>query len=54
VCKDAQAQMRQLAAEQLPLAKLNEKGETVYLDDTERRKKRAELESWVRVNCPPG
>jgi len=54
VCKDAQAQMRQLAAEQLPLAKLNEKGETVYLDDTERRKKRAELETWVRANCPPG
>ena len=51
-CKDAQAQMRQLAAEQIPLVKLNEKGETVYLDDTERRKKRIEVETWVRANCP--
>jgi hypothetical protein len=53
-CKDAQAQMRQLAAEQIPLVKLNEKGETVYVDDTERRRKRAEMETWMRANCPPG
>jgi Skp family chaperone for outer membrane proteins len=53
-CRDAQAQMRQLAAEQVPLVKLNEKGETVHLDDTERRNKRTELEAWVRANCAPG
>jgi hypothetical protein len=52
VCRDAQAQMKQLAADQVALMTYNQKGEVVYMDDTERKRKRAELENWVRANCP--
>jgi hypothetical protein len=52
VCRDAQAQIKQLSADQIQLMRLNEKGETVYMDDAERSSKRLELENWVRSNCP--
>jgi hypothetical protein len=51
-CARMQEQIRQLAAEQISLVRLNEKGETVYVDDATRRKERAELELRVKTNCP--
>jgi hypothetical protein len=52
-CARMQAQIRQLAAEQISLVRLNEKGEQVYVDDATRRKEREELEVRMRANCPP-
>jgi hypothetical protein len=46
-----QAQIRQLAAEQISLVRVNEKGEQVYVDDATRRKERTNLETWVKANC---
>lgn len=51
-CRLTQAQIRQLAAEQIALVRYNEKGEAVYVDDATRRKERGELELWVKANCP--
>jgi hypothetical protein len=50
-CDRARLQVRQLAAEQIPFARMNEKGEMVYLDDATRRKEREETERWLRTNC---
>jgi hypothetical protein len=50
-CQRAQLQVRQLAAEQVPITRINEKGETVYMDDATRRKERDLIEVWVRQNC---
>ena len=50
-CARAQTQIRQLAAEQISLVRLNEKGEQVYVDDATRRKERGDLEVWVKANC---
>jgi len=51
-CARAREQLRQLAAEQIALVRVNEKGEAVYVDDVTRRKERADLDVWVRQNCP--
>jgi hypothetical protein len=51
-CGRAREQLRQLAAEQLALVRVNEKGEAVYVDDATRRRERDELDVWVRQNCP--
>jgi hypothetical protein len=50
-CARMQTQIRQLAAEQISLVRINEKGEQVHIDDATRRKERAELELWVKANC---
>ena len=51
-CMRTQNQIKQLAAEQIVLVRYNEKGEVVYIDDATRRKERADLETWVKQNCP--
>jgi len=50
-CQRAQLQVRQLSAEQVPITRINEKGETVYMDDASRRRERDLVEAWVRQNC---
>jgi len=50
-CERVRLQVKQLAAEQVPFARMNEKGEMVYLDDSTRRKERDEAERWLRTNC---
>lgn len=50
-CKRNTLQVKQLAAEQIPFVRYNEKNELVYVDDATRRKERAELEVWIRQNC---
>jgi hypothetical protein len=51
-CVRMQGQIKQLAAEQIALVRYNAKGEAVYVDDATRRKERADLEIWVKQNCP--
>jgi len=50
-CTRVEGQIRQLAAEQLALVRVNEKGETVYVDDATRRKEREDLAAWQKQNC---
>ena len=50
-CERAQSNVRNLAAEQTPIMRYNEKGEAFYLDDATRRRERAEVETWMRQNC---
>ena len=50
-CDRAQANVRNLAAEQIPMMRYNEKGEAFYLDDATRRRERTEIETWMRQNC---
>lgn len=52
-CTRVEGQIRQLAAEQLALVRVNEKGETVYVDDATRRKEREDLATWQKQNCGP-
>jgi hypothetical protein len=54
-CKDARAEIGRLAANQIMLYTVNEKGEQVFMDDADRRKRRETLETMLRNNnCPPG
>ena len=50
-CERARLQVKQLAAEQVPYVRMNEKGETVYLDEATRRKEREETEKWIASAC---
>ncbi|MBK9116217.1 MAG: DUF4124 domain-containing protein [Betaproteobacteria bacterium] len=50
-CARAQMQIKQLAAEMIGLARYNEKGEIVYVDDATRRRERQQLETWYKANC---
>lgn len=52
-CARTQGQIRQFAAEQIAMLRMNAKGEAVYVDDATRRKERADLETWYRQNCGP-
>jgi hypothetical protein len=52
-CTRAEGQMRQLSAEQVALVRINEKGETVYVDSATRRKEREDLAAWMQRNCGP-
>jgi hypothetical protein len=51
VCARAQDQLRQLAAEQVVLTRVNEKGERIAMDPAERRKERVEVETYIKANC---
>ena len=53
MCTRAQGQLRQLAAEQVALTKINEKGQLVTMDESQRRKERADVETWIKANCMP-
>jgi hypothetical protein len=50
-CDRARLQVKQLAAEQIPYVRMNEKGEMVYLDEATRRKERDETEKWIASAC---
>jgi Skp family chaperone for outer membrane proteins len=53
-CRDWRAEITRLAANQIILFRINEKGEQVLMDDAERRKRRETLEGYVKTNCPRG
>jgi hypothetical protein len=54
MCKDIRAQISALSADQVLLAKVNEKGEPIIMDDAERKRRREALEANLRANCPQG
>ena len=50
-CQRAESNVRNLAAEQIPMMRYNEKGEAFYLDEATRRRERSDIEAWIRQNC---
>ena len=53
-CKSARAEISRLAADQIILYSVNEKGETIVMNDADRRRRRETLETFIRANCPQG
>jgi hypothetical protein len=53
-CREARAELRRLSADQVLLYTLNEKGEQVFMNDTERKRRRDAAETFVKGNCPQG
>ena len=53
-CQGVRDELTALAADQVLLSRVNEKGETVYIDDAERKRRREVLEANLKANCPPG
>jgi hypothetical protein len=51
-CARAAGQVRELAAGQQAVYRINEKGERALLDDAARVKERQQLERWLKANCP--
>ena len=51
-CVRVRDQIRQLAATQEVLVRINEKGERVVVDPETRLRERENLEKWVVQNCP--
>ena len=54
VCRDARAELARLSADQILLYSINEKGETVFMNDADRRRRKETLETQLKANCPPG
>ena len=53
-CREARAEITRLTADQVLLYRINEKGETVFMNDTDRRQRRETLENYVKANCAQG
>ena len=53
-CRDARAELTRLSADQVLLYSVNEKGETVFMNDADRRRRSESLDSFLRGNCAPG
>lgn len=49
-CADARARLRLYESDQ-PIARIDEKGDQVFLDDATRQQTRARLESQIRERC---
>lgn len=52
-CREARAELSRLAADQVLLYSVNEKGEPVMMNDAERRRRRENTELFLKSNCPP-
>jgi hypothetical protein len=50
-CRDSRAEVTRLSADQVLLYSVNEKGETVFMSDADRRKRRDTLETFIKGNC---
>ncbi len=53
-CRDARAELTTLAADQILLYNINEKGEQVLMNDEARKKRRATVESFLKTSCSQG
>ena len=53
-CKSARAEITRLAADQIILYSVNEKGETIVMNEADRRRRRETLETFIKANCPQG
>ena len=54
VCRDARAELTRLAADQVLLYSVNEKGETVFMNDADRRRRSESLDTFLKSNCTQG
>jgi len=52
-CREARAELSRLTADQVLLYSVNEKGEPVMMNDAERRRRRENVEVYLKANCPP-
>lgn len=50
-CARTAGQLRELAASQQAIYRINERGERVVLDDAGRAQERQRLEAWLKANC---
>ena len=53
-CRDVRAELARLSADQVLLYSVNEKGETVFMNDADRRRRRESLETHLKANCAQG
>jgi len=53
-CKEARAEVARMAADQVLLYTINEKGEQVFMNDADRKRRRETAELFVKNNCPQG
>jgi len=53
-CRDARAEVARMAADQILLYTINEKGEQVFLNDADRKRRRETAELFIKNNCPQG
>jgi hypothetical protein len=53
-CKEARAEVARMAADQVLLYTINEKGEQVFMNDADRKRRREAAEVFIRGNCPQG
>ena len=53
-CKEARAEAARMAADQVLLYTINEKGEQVFMNDADRKRRREAAELFVKGNCPQG
>ncbi len=54
LCRDARAELKTLATDQILLYSINEKGEQVLMNDVERKKRRSTLENFLKASCSQG
>lgn len=53
-CREARAELTRLSADQILLYTVNEKGEQVFMNDAERKRRRDATELFIKGNCPQG
>ena len=53
-CKEARAEVARMAADQVLLYSINEKGEQVVMNDADRKRRRETAELFIKGNCPQG
>jgi hypothetical protein len=53
-CREARAELTRLSADQVLLYTVNEKGEQVFMNDAERKRRREATEVFIKGNCPKG
>jgi hypothetical protein len=53
-CKEARAEVARMAADQVLLYTINEKGEQVFMNDADRKRRRETAELFIKGNCPQG
>ena len=53
-CKEARAEVSRMAADQVLIYSINEKGEQVFMNDADRKKRRDAAELFIKGNCPRG
>jgi len=52
-CREARAELSRLSADQILLYTVNEKGEQIFMNDAERKRRRDATELFIKGNCPP-